>query len=181
MRSQSWIRVERYVLGPLFGLIAVAGLTLLIHVGPSRLVGNWAMSASDFVLHEPEAPRDFIGSELLDIEASDDFADLLKAVAEMPERPTLESVHRLMERRGWTELRYILRLRHYMDDGGYDDIEYVRRPYQSPWPASEFLRLLKTARVTPEGIQVVIPGRDQDPRRVARYLWLEGIGLSEGE
>ena len=183
MRGDHRNRLERYVLGPLFGLLCVACLMVLIHAGPSPPTTSWtALAPGELTEYETGSPRLIQWTELLDVEASDDFADLLKAVAGMPEGRTMEAVRRLMEERGWTELQYTLRLRLHTDDGGYDDIGYIRRPYQAPLHAPEFLRLLNAARMEPGGVvRIGGPGRDLDGRQAVSILGLDGLGSAGGE
>lgn len=126
------------------GSVAYAAMAAGLFAGPSLLVRSWSSGAPG----TPE-PEEVEARRLLDrvlaVEgwASEGFSGLVEEMASLPTAPTWEEVRLAMERRGCTDLRYVLKIRCLLGDGGLDDRMLVRRPYSEPQHADEFLRYLR--------------------------------------
>lgn len=74
---------------------------------------------------------------------SEGSAGLAAEVSSSPSEPTWEEVRRAMERRGCTDLRYVMRVRCLHCDGSQSDQTLIRRPYHEPQHSGEFIRFLR--------------------------------------
>lgn len=84
-----------------------------------------------------------VEAEITDFWASEGFMGVAQAVGAEPDAPSWQSVRTLMESRGCTDLRYVVRLRWRRVDGMVDYITYIRHPYHEPWNIPEFIDILR--------------------------------------
>jgi len=147
MRRRGIDGISLGALRSLIGALSFGALTASLFLAPTSLSGLWNRPESGAVEADSEVVeyRTVIGVELLDLQAGDDFLELANQVAE-DENSTWESVCRLMEDRGVTELSYTIRVAWAFDDGSIEEMTYLRRPYQDPSFALEFLHLLRVGR-----------------------------------
>ncbi|MDG3007089.1 hypothetical protein [Paludisphaera mucosa] len=145
------------------GAFGFACLAAGLILGPCYLTATLEPERTDQASSvDPSGGRSILRAELLECWASEECDGLARAVEETPGPPTVEMVRRLMEDHGCTGLRYVLRVRWLLSDGGFDEITYVRRPYQEPWCFQEFLKFLRQRIETAKGSHGDVPLRVVD-------------------
>lgn len=119
--------------------------------------------------------------EMTDFWATEGFTGLAHSVAAIPNAPGWEDVRALMEARGCTDLRYAILLRWKMKNGFVDDITYVRRPYEDPWHAQEFIQILQRRHNPTEFLAqircksvVIGPGDPEEPDTIVGKILESG-------
>lgn len=126
------------------GSVAYAVMAAGLFAGPSLWVQSWS-SGGPGTPEPDEVDSSRLMDRVLDVEgwASEGIAGLVEEMASLPAAPTWEEVRRAMERRGCTDLRYVLEIHCLLRNGSQDDCMLVRRPYDEPHHFNEFLRYLR--------------------------------------
>lgn len=132
--------MRRWGMGGLAYVVMAAGLFLI----PSLVVRSWS-SGSPGASETEGMEVDRLLDRVVDVEgwASEGFAGLAEELASLPAAPTWEGVRLAMERRGCSDLRYALKIHCLRGDGGTEVRMLLRRPYDEPQHAEEFLRYLR--------------------------------------
>ncbi|MDG3007091.1 hypothetical protein [Paludisphaera mucosa] len=126
-----------------------ACLSACLVLAPIFLAWQWRSGTIGAAFQEPAASaRTAVGAEVLETRSSDDLPDVARIVASPAEPPSWESVRRLLEARGATNLWYCVRVQWRMDDGAIEETTFVRHPYHDVAHFREFLRLVR--EVDPE-------------------------------
>lgn len=126
------------------GGVAYAAMAAGLLLGPILLMGRRSPEAP--ARHSAGAPPEARTIErVIDVEgwASEGFDGLKAEVESRPGVTSWAELRGLMEARGCTALRYTLLFHLRMNDGSLEDLAVIRRPYEQPQHAVEFLRYLR--------------------------------------
>lgn len=122
-----------------------ACLTMILLLGPPLLSWGVHQGGASESPDVRQGPRRVVGAELLEAKFSEGLRDVMHDLAGL-EEPTWESLRRILEDRGRVGAEYSFKVRWLMNDGGSDEVGYVRRPYENTFIFPELLEIARRSR-----------------------------------
>jgi hypothetical protein len=137
---------------PLYGLTAGWALVLLVGPGLMGLTLFGRHLARQEQLPEIDNQPDggiIIRLEVLGLWLPGALIELAQRQAEQPLIRTHEELQRTLEHRHQRNAWYALTVRAHQNDGGFEDLTFIRRPHDDPYHFPEFLDVLAAAEGNP--------------------------------